>query len=235
MIRLLIDRWRTRRCPHARREGIYGDPINWCGGYRLRCADCGRLLDGPVSLATDPPDGPERLRGLLVTADTPPWGISEALFRGAPIYWVPEEQSLRHGPHATIPDTWKQVGFTRDAAETHAAWMRDTLSHLSLSRHWAPPAALGVPRAESWPPAPPAPTVKPSRLADEAVKGVTAAPEAPEGVRPAFQPDWTRPDWQEQAYAESEAVRIHIDTLLRNTFSVMDDETLARAARKVLP
>ena len=46
-------RWRRwRRCPHARIAGIYGDEIYRSAGYRLRCLDCGRLLDGPVSLAT---------------------------------------------------------------------------------------------------------------------------------------------------------------------------------------
>lgn len=39
------------RCPHSRLVGIYGDMINAVGGYRLRCLDCRRLLDGPVSLA----------------------------------------------------------------------------------------------------------------------------------------------------------------------------------------
>lgn len=41
-----------RRCPHASIRGIYGDEINHSAGYRLECEDCGRLLDGPVSLAT---------------------------------------------------------------------------------------------------------------------------------------------------------------------------------------
>ena len=39
------------RCPHVNLEGIYGDEILRVGGYRLRCDDCGRYLDGPVSLA----------------------------------------------------------------------------------------------------------------------------------------------------------------------------------------
>lgn len=178
---------------------------------------------------------PATVPGLLVTEDTTVRQINEALMLGEPAYWVPEEHALRHGPPMPVPDTWQQVGFTRDAAETHAAWMREHFSHLSLSRHWAPTAALGVPRAESWPPEPPAPTVKPSRLADDAVKGVAGAPEAPEDVRPAFQPDWTVPGWQQDAFMESDAVRVYIDTLIRNTFPVVDDETQARAARKVLP
>ena len=41
-----------RRCPHASLRGIYGDQqIAHYGGHRLICTDCGRLLDGPVSLA----------------------------------------------------------------------------------------------------------------------------------------------------------------------------------------
>lgn len=46
--------WRRRRhCPHVNVDGIYGDEINHVGGYRLVCADCGRYLDGPVSIAVD--------------------------------------------------------------------------------------------------------------------------------------------------------------------------------------
>ena len=43
------------RCPHVWKSGIYGDEINHSAGYRLRCDNCGRLLDGPVSLAQDLP------------------------------------------------------------------------------------------------------------------------------------------------------------------------------------
>ena len=39
------------RCPHVNLQGIYGDDIHCVGGYRLYCDDCGRYLDGPVSLA----------------------------------------------------------------------------------------------------------------------------------------------------------------------------------------
>lgn len=42
---------RSRRCPHSRLRGIYGDEINATGGYRLACEDCGRVLEGPVNLA----------------------------------------------------------------------------------------------------------------------------------------------------------------------------------------
>lgn len=43
-----------RRCPHVRIRGIYGDEVVFAapGFRRLQCLDCGRHLDGPVSLAT---------------------------------------------------------------------------------------------------------------------------------------------------------------------------------------
>lgn len=41
-----------RRCPHVRIRGIHGDEINYTPKFRrLECLDCGRHLDGPVSLA----------------------------------------------------------------------------------------------------------------------------------------------------------------------------------------
>lgn len=56
--------WRSlrkwRRCPHVHLNGIYGDEINFVGGWRLQCGDCGRYLDGPVSLS---------LRDVLAEAD----------------------------------------------------------------------------------------------------------------------------------------------------------------------
>lgn len=40
-------------CPHSNLRGIYGDEINHTPGFRrLKCLSCGRLLDGPVMLAT---------------------------------------------------------------------------------------------------------------------------------------------------------------------------------------
>lgn len=45
--------FRRNRCPHISVLGIYGDAINELGGYRLRCHDCGRLIDGPVRTADD--------------------------------------------------------------------------------------------------------------------------------------------------------------------------------------
>lgn len=48
----VIRRWLTRRrCPHSCLLGIYGDAINYAGGFRLACLHCARLLDGPVTLA----------------------------------------------------------------------------------------------------------------------------------------------------------------------------------------
>lgn len=41
-----------RHCPHMDIRGIYGDEINHTPGCRrLQCMDCGRLLDGPASIA----------------------------------------------------------------------------------------------------------------------------------------------------------------------------------------
>ena len=40
------------RCPHLNVRGIYGDEINQTPGFRrLQCVDCGRYLDGPVSIS----------------------------------------------------------------------------------------------------------------------------------------------------------------------------------------
>lgn len=47
---------RRKHCPHVRLRGIYGDEINHTPGYRRnQCLDCGRLLDGPVSIAVSRP------------------------------------------------------------------------------------------------------------------------------------------------------------------------------------
>lgn len=43
---------KRRHCPHVRVQGIYGDAINHTPGFRRNyCLDCGRLLDGPVSIS----------------------------------------------------------------------------------------------------------------------------------------------------------------------------------------
>ena len=48
----MFSRMRQRRhCAHSRLRPIYGDEINFVGGWRLWCRDCGRFIDGPVSLA----------------------------------------------------------------------------------------------------------------------------------------------------------------------------------------
>ena len=46
-------RKQRKRCPHVDVIGIYGDAINHCGGYRNFCRDCGRYLDGQVSISVD--------------------------------------------------------------------------------------------------------------------------------------------------------------------------------------
>lgn len=46
-----FGRTAKKRCPHANKVGIYGDLIYVVGPYRLHCEDCGRYLDGHVSLA----------------------------------------------------------------------------------------------------------------------------------------------------------------------------------------
>ena len=48
-----MKRRQRRYCPHIHVRGIYGDEINHTPGFRrLECLDCGRLLDGPVLIAT---------------------------------------------------------------------------------------------------------------------------------------------------------------------------------------
>jgi len=42
------------RCPHANIRGVYGDEIIFAANWRrLQCIDCGRYLDGPLSLANN--------------------------------------------------------------------------------------------------------------------------------------------------------------------------------------
>ncbi len=45
-----LTRRQRRRCPHSNLRAIWGDEINALNS-RLSCRDCGRLLDGPPSLA----------------------------------------------------------------------------------------------------------------------------------------------------------------------------------------
>lgn len=185
-----------------------------------------------VSEATLPPGS------LLVTDETTPRDINEALLFGRPVYWVPEHNALRFDAPTPIPDSWREVGFTREAAETHAAWMRETFQHISLSLRWAPPAALGVPTPEPWPPEPPKPVLEHTRLSDAAVKGSPAVPTPPESaVRPTFQPE----PWQYDAWRESKALHDHIGRLLaaavagQGRISGHEHATQADDGRKVGP
>lgn len=53
---------KRRHCPHVSLLGIYGDEINHTsGGRRNFCLDCGRLLDGPVSISRDRKPSPGTL------------------------------------------------------------------------------------------------------------------------------------------------------------------------------
>lgn len=55
-----MSKYHWSRCPHTNLRGIYGDEINRTPkGRRLRCEDCGRLLDGPVSLSESEPTNAE--------------------------------------------------------------------------------------------------------------------------------------------------------------------------------
>lgn len=47
---------KSSHCPHVDVYGIYGDEINASQGYRNYCADCGKLLDGPVSISVSRQD-----------------------------------------------------------------------------------------------------------------------------------------------------------------------------------
>lgn len=54
----VIRWWEFRRryhCPHERLDGIYGDAIQYFGWRRNLCADCGKTLDGPVSISQSRP------------------------------------------------------------------------------------------------------------------------------------------------------------------------------------
>ena len=46
-----FGRTARRRCPHSELGAIYGDQINFVGGWRLQCLNCRSYLDGPVKLA----------------------------------------------------------------------------------------------------------------------------------------------------------------------------------------
>lgn len=51
-VAMILVSYKLRKfCTHDFREGIYGDKINFVGGYRLQCIICGSYLKGPVSEA----------------------------------------------------------------------------------------------------------------------------------------------------------------------------------------
>ena len=108
------------RCPHVRISGIYGDEINHCGGYRLSCDDCGRLLDGAVSLAKPAPHiirTPEELEALDPDAVT----INNAGAIERVDNWLgesgkPYPLSKWHLP-AVVIATGEQVRAAREAME----------------------------------------------------------------------------------------------------------------------
>lgn len=50
----MIKWWQFRKryhCPHSTLMGYYGDEIIRNAWFRLRCMDCGKLLDGHPNLA----------------------------------------------------------------------------------------------------------------------------------------------------------------------------------------
>ena len=108
------------RCPHVRISGIYGDEINHCGGYRLSCDDCGRLLDGAVSLANPAPHiirTPEELEALDPdTCTLDKYGDFD--FAKA---WIDENGKMFEGHVAFLPAvvfaTGDQVRAAREAME----------------------------------------------------------------------------------------------------------------------
>ncbi len=49
-----MNRRERKHCPHVDVIGVWGDAINHAPGYRRNyCRDCGRHLDGPVTISTD--------------------------------------------------------------------------------------------------------------------------------------------------------------------------------------
>lgn len=54
MLQFIQQFIQRKHCPHVNLRGIYGDEINHTPGYRRnQCRDCGRLLDGPVSISRE--------------------------------------------------------------------------------------------------------------------------------------------------------------------------------------
>ena len=109
------------RCPHVRISGIYGDEINHCGGYRLSCDDCGRLLDGAVSLVNPAPHIIRTPEGLEALALDDADAIVLAGFVGDPRPACTLYEMYRAGQRWTLPAvviaSGAQVRAAREAME----------------------------------------------------------------------------------------------------------------------
>ena len=109
------------RCPHVHISGIYGDEINHCGGYRLSCDDCGRLLDGAVSLAEPAPRlirTPEELGELaLEDTDAVVLASESGAARSVKALWEMCRAGGMWGLPAVVIATGRQVRAAREAME----------------------------------------------------------------------------------------------------------------------
>ena len=111
------------RCPHVRISGIYGDEINHCGGYRLSCDDCGRLLDGAVSLAKPAPHIIRTPEGLEALAREDADAVVLAGFVGVPRPACTLYEMYKAGQKWTLPAaiiaTGTQARAAREAMEVN--------------------------------------------------------------------------------------------------------------------
>ena len=109
------------RCPHVHISGIYGDEINHCGGHRLSCDDCGRLLDGAVSLAKPAPHIIRTVEDLEALARDDADAIVVASEAGAArsvkALWEMCRAGGLWGLPAVVIATGKQVREAREAME----------------------------------------------------------------------------------------------------------------------
>ena len=109
------------RCPHVHISGIYGDEINHCGGYRLSCDDCGRLLDGAVSLAKPAPHiirTPEELEALaLEDADAIVLASEAGAARSVKSLCMMYRLKVEWGLPAVVIASGAQVRTAREALE----------------------------------------------------------------------------------------------------------------------
>ena len=109
------------RCPHVHISGIYGDEINHCGGYRLSCDDCGRLLDGAVSLAKPAPHiirTPEELEAVeLDDADAIVLASEAGAARSVKSLCMMYRLKVEWGLPAVVIATGDQVREAREAME----------------------------------------------------------------------------------------------------------------------